>query len=79
MAVPNEVEMLSRVDLYALIRAAPMAKVSVRFDEAFHWLKPAATDRKTRFRGMPRVDPAFTFAAAACDLVWLTKPLVALP
>ncbi len=71
MAVPNEVKMLSRVDLYALIRAEPMAKVSVRFEEAFLWLKPAAARRKTRFHGMPRVDPAFTCAAAACDLVRL--------
>ena len=31
--------------------------------------------RKARFRGLPRIDPAFTFAAAAYNLVRLPKLL----
>lgn len=35
-----------------------------RIEEAFGWIKTVAGLRKTRFRGLERVDLAFTFAAA---------------
>ncbi len=44
---------------------------------ASRFLEPVAGLRKTRFRGLPSVDLAFTFVAAACDLVRLPKLLVA--
>ena len=66
--MPNELKRLSREDLYALVWAEPVTKVAARFGEAFGWMKTVAGFRKTRFRGLPRVDLAFTFAAAACDL-----------
>jgi hypothetical protein len=41
-------------------------------------MKTVAGMRKTKLRGLPKVDWAFTFAAAAYDLVRLPK-LVAVP
>jgi hypothetical protein len=46
-----------------------------RIEEAFGWIKTVAGLRKTRFRGLARVDLAFTFAAAAYNLVRLPKLL----
>lgn len=40
-----------------------------RVEEIFGWLKTVALMRKTRFRGLPRVDWMFNFAAAAYNLV----------
>ena len=40
-----------------------------RIEEAFGWIKTVAGLRKTRFCGLARVDLAFTFAAAAYNLV----------
>ena len=45
--------------------------------EAFGWIKTVAGLTKTRFRGLARVDLAFTLAAAACNLVRLAKLLAA--
>ena len=51
-----------------------------RIEEAFGWIKTVAGLRKTKFRGLERVDLAFTFAAAAYNLVRLPKLLAcALP
>jgi transposase len=50
-----------------------------RIEEAFGWIKTVAGLRKTRFRGLERVDLAFTFAAAAYNLVRLPKLLAAPP
>ena len=47
-----------------------------RIEEAFGWIKEVAGQEKTRFRGLDRVGWAFTFAAAAYDLVRLPKLLV---
>jgi transposase len=47
-----------------------------RIEEAFGWIKEVAGQAKTRFRGRDRVGWAFTFAAAAYDLVRLPKLLV---
>ena len=46
-----------------------------RIEEAFGWIKTVAGLKKTRFRGLARVDLAFTFATAAYNLVRLPKLL----
>lgn len=48
-----------------------------RIEEGFGWIKTIAGPRKTRFRGRDRVGWAFTFAAAAYNLVRLPKLLEA--
>ncbi|HEY6632490.1 MAG TPA: IS5 family transposase [Rhizobiaceae bacterium] len=48
-------------------------RVRKRIEEAFGWLKTVAGQDKTRFRGRDRVGWAFTFAAAAYNLVRLPK------
>lgn len=47
-----------------------------RIEEVFGWVKAAAGQRKTRFRGLPKVRFAFTFAVAAYNLVRLPKLLI---
>jgi transposase len=42
-------------------------------EEAFGWIKTVAGLRKTKFRGRSKVDFAFTFAAAAYNLIRLPK------
>jgi transposase len=46
-----------------------------RIEEAFGWIKTVAGQEKTKFRGLDRVGWAFTFAAAAYNLVRLPKLL----
>jgi transposase len=53
-------------------------QIRKRIEEAFGWIKTVAGQKKTRFRGRHRVGWAFTFAAAAYNLVRLPK-LLALP
>lgn len=53
-------------------------RIRKRVEEAFGWIKTVAGQRKTRFRGRDRVGWAFTFAAAAYNLVRLPK-LLAMP
>ena len=48
-------------------------RVRKRIEEAFGWIKTAARQEKTKFRGRGRVGWAFTFAAAAYNLVRLPK------
>jgi transposase len=50
-----------------------------RIEEAFGWIKTVAGQGKTRFRGVERVELAFTFAAAAYNLVRLPRLLGSLP
>jgi transposase len=50
-------------------------RIRKRIEEAFGWIKEVAGQAKTRFRGRDRVGWAFTFAAAAYDLVRLPKLL----
>jgi transposase len=50
-------------------------RIRKRIEEAFGWIKTVAGLRKTRFRGLARVDLAFTFAAAAYNLVRLPRLL----
>ena len=46
-----------------------------RIEEAFGWIKTVAGQEKTKLRGVDRVGFAFTFAAAAYNLVRLPKLL----
>jgi transposase len=48
-------------------------RIRKRIEEAFAWIKTVAGQEKTRFRGVGRVGFAFTFAAAAYNLVRLPK------
>jgi transposase len=50
-------------------------RVRKRIEEAFGWIKTVAGQDKTRFRGTVRVGFAFTFAAAAYNLVRLPRLL----
>ena len=50
-------------------------RIRKRIEEAFGWIKTVALQEKTRFRGVGRVGFAFTFAAAAYNLVRLPKLL----
>jgi IS5 family transposase len=49
-----------------------------RVEEIFGWLKTIGMMRKTRHRGLPRVDWVFTFALAAYNLVRI-RNLTAVP
>ncbi len=48
-------------------------RIRKRIEEAFGWMKTVAGLRKTRFKGRPKVDWAFTLAAAAYNLVRAPK------
>jgi transposase len=50
-------------------------RIRKRIEEGFGWIKTVAGQRKTRFRGRDKVGWAFTFAAAAYNLVRLPKLL----
>jgi len=50
-------------------------RIRKRIEEAFGWIKTVGGQEKTRFRGVDRVGWAFTFAAAAYNLVRLPKLL----
>ena len=50
-------------------------RIRKRIEEAFGWIKTVALQEKTRFRGVARVGFAFTFGAAAYNLVRLPKLL----
>ena len=52
---------------------ASSQRLRKRIEEAFGWIKTIAGQEKTRFRGIARVGLAFTFAAAAYNLVRLPK------
>ena len=52
-------------------------RVRKRIEETFGWTKVIAGMRKTKLRGLPKVDWAFTFAAAAYNLVRLPKLIAA--
>ena len=54
---------------------AASQRIRKRIEEAFGWIKTVAGQDKTRFKGTARVDFAFTFAAAAYNLVRLPKLL----
>ena len=50
-------------------------RIRKRIEEAFGWIKTVAGQDKTRFCGLERVALAFTFAAAAYNLVRLPRLL----
>jgi transposase len=50
-------------------------RIRKRIEEGFGWIKTVAGQEKTKFRGRDRVGFAFTFAAAAYNLVRLPKLL----
>jgi IS5 family transposase len=52
-------------------------RIRKRIEEAFGWIKTVAGQEKTKFRGRDRVGWAFTFAAAAYNLVRLPKLMAA--
>jgi len=52
---------------------AASQRIRKRIEEAFGWIKSVAGLRQTKLRGRAKVDWAFTFAAAAYDLVRLPK------
>jgi hypothetical protein len=54
---------------------ATSQRIRKRIEETFGWTKTIAGMRKTKLRGLPKVDWAFTFAAAACNLVRRPKLL----
>ncbi len=54
-------------------------RIRKRIEEAFGWIKTVAGQEKTRFRGVDRVGLAFTFAAAAYNLVRLPPLLASRP
>jgi IS5 family transposase len=54
-------------------------RIRKQIEEAFGWLKTIAGQDKTKFRGRDRVGWAFTFAAAAYDLVLLPKLMAISP
>jgi hypothetical protein len=58
---------------------AASQRIRKRIEEAFGWIKTVAGHDKTRFRGTARVGFAFTFAAAAYNLVRLPKLLAQVP
>jgi hypothetical protein len=54
---------------------AASQRIRKRIEETFGWTKTVAGMRKTKLRGLPKVDWAFTFAAAAYNLIRLPKLL----
>jgi transposase len=58
---------------------ATSQRIRKRIEEAFGWIKTVAGLRKTKLRGRPKVDWAFTFAAAAYNLLRAPKLIAAVP
>ncbi len=54
-------------------------RIRKRIEEAFGWIKTVAGMRKTKLRGLDKVDWAFAFTAVAYNLVRLPKLLVGSP
>jgi hypothetical protein len=52
-------------------------RIRKRIEEGFGWIKTIAGQEKTKFRGRDRVGWAFTFAAAAYNLVRLPRLMAA--
>ena len=52
---------------------AASQRIRKRIEEAFGWMKTVAGLRKTKLRGLDKVDWAFAFTAAAYNLVRLPK------
>jgi transposase len=52
-------------------------RIRKKIEEGFGWIKTIALQEKTKFRGRERVGWAFTYAAAAYNLVKLTRLMAA--
>ena len=52
---------------------ADSQRIRKRIEEAFGWIKAVAGLRQTKFRGLAKVDWAFTFATAAYNLMRVPK------
>ena len=48
-------------------------RIRKRIEEAFGWMKTVGGLRKTKLRGLPKVDWVFSFVAAAYNLVRAPK------
>src|SRR5215475_7070904 len=57
---------------------AASQRIRKRIEEAFGWMKTVGGLRKTKLRGLPKVDCAFTLVAAAYNLVRVPKLLAEL-
>ncbi len=58
---------------------AASQRIRKRIEEAFGWIKTVAGLGQTKLRGLAKVDWAFTFAAAAYDLVRAPGLIAAVP
>jgi transposase len=58
---------------------AASQRIRKRIEEAFGWMKTVGGLRKTKLRGLPRVDWAFSFIAAAYNLVRAPKLIAVTP
>lgn len=58
---------------------AASLRIRKRIEEAFGWIKTIGGMRKTKFRGLSKVDWAFAFTAAAYNLVRLPRLLAETP
>jgi transposase len=56
---------------------AASQRIRKRIEEAFGWIKVVAGLRKTKLRGLPKIDWSFTFAVAAYNLVRAPKLIAA--
>jgi transposase len=56
---------------------AASQRIRKRIEEAFGWIKTVAGLRKTKLRGLAKVDWTFTFATAAYNLVRMPKLMAA--
>ena len=56
---------------------AKSQRIRKRIEEVFGWIKTVGGLRKTKLRGLPKVDWSFTFAAAAYNLVRAPKLIAA--
>ncbi len=71
----------SAIDMHTTRHPGYAASIRIRkrIEEAFGWIKTVAGLRKTKLRGLDKVDWAFAFTAAAYNLVRLPKLLAVSP
>jgi hypothetical protein len=50
-------------------------RIRKRIEEVFGWMKTVGGQRKTRYRGTPRVNWLFTLSAAAYNLIRMPRLL----
>jgi hypothetical protein len=67
----------SKVSVAALGIVSLSQRICRRIEEGLGWIKKVAVQEKTKCRGCDRVGCSFIFAAAAYNLVRLSKLLAA--